>query len=481
MAASNASAGKSLSLKDLDPTSGRVLPDDILGRIFHYLDINALVQSIRVCKHWKSLVEDHLYEHLFHKRPAFFPVPHGNSRGNWKNLYHKYFLLHLNTDWKPDVKHSEPADNKGMYMPLPGVPDQPTPNPSPLPSDFEWFEYTQEEIMNCDLNNTSETDPLHALFLFLDQNTVEDEDGIFRLHHTKYQLRRLMLSSLPHPHVFLAVRVKQSRRLCGFISATPTVIRSYSKTFEAFTVQQLTVHKKLRGKKLARLIVRELVRRIQLKAPHIQQAVFALGVDMPFNCVSEARIWHRPLNARKLVDLQYLLASEQESQLPRKERTPELTLMTEADLESTWRLTCSYLERFPFAPTLTLSEFGNKYFPKEKEVYSYVMKQGDTVTDFVCFFVLRQRALSANEVVTSAFVEFCIGSNAAKRKLLLEDVLIVAKQDGLDQVQCIDIMDHSEFLEQLGFHQGSGRMVYYLHNWVVGGKLDRKSWANTLL
>jgi glycylpeptide N-tetradecanoyltransferase len=433
-------------------------------------------------------------------------LPQNNTRGNWKNLYHKYFLIHLNTDWKPEVKHAEPADNKGLYMPLPGVPDQPTPQSSPLPGDFEWFEYTQDEIMNCDLENTSETDPLHALYLFLDQNTVEDEDGIFRLHHTKYQLRRLMLSSLPHPHVFLAVRVKQSRRLCGFISATPTVIRSYSKTFEAFTVQQLTVHKKLRGKKLARLvriflylyfsifktfntrffplvwqIVRELARRIQLKAPHIQQAVFALGVDMPFNCVSEARIWHRPLNARKLVDLQYLLASDQESQLARKERTPELTLMTEADLESAWRLTCSYLERFPFAPTLTLSEFGNKYFPKEKEVYSYVMKSGDTVTDFVCFFVLRQRALSANDVVTSAFVEFCIGGGAARRKLLLEDVLIVAKQEGLDQVQCIDIMDHSEFLETLGFHQGSGRMVYYLHNWIVGGKLDRKSWANTLL
>jgi hypothetical protein len=53
MATSSGSAGKSISLKDLDPTSGRVLPDDILGRIFHYLDINALVQSIRVCKHWK--------------------------------------------------------------------------------------------------------------------------------------------------------------------------------------------------------------------------------------------------------------------------------------------------------------------------------------------------------------------------------------------------------------------------------------------
>lgn len=210
---------------------------------------------------------------------------------------------------------------------------------------------------------------------------------------------------------------------------------------------------------------------------------------MPFNCVSDARIWHRPLDAAKLIKLQYLLATEQESQLPRKEQTKELVPMGEADLESAWRLTCSYLERFPFAPTLTLSEFGNKYFPKSKEVYSFVLKNDQgKITDFVTFFVLRQRALDANEVVTSGFVEFCITALAgdetaiaARRRLLIEDVLIVAKNEKLDQVQCIDIMDNGDFLAPLGFHQGSGRMVYYLHNWIVGGKLDRKSWANTLL
>lgn len=215
----------------------------------------------------------------------------------------------------------------------------------------------------------------------------------------------------------------------------------------------------------------------------MQQAVFALGVDMPFNRVAEARIWHRPLNATKLINLQYLLASDQEAQLPRSAKTPNLELMSAETLESAWRLTCKYLERFPFAPTLTLSEFAHKYFPKDKEVYSFVMKNASgEVTDFVTFFVLRQRALAAgpNEVVTSAFVEFCIGSDSKTRHILMEDVLIVAKAEGLDQAQCIDIMDHTDFLQPLGFHLGSGRMVYYVHNWIVG-PLERSQWANTLL
>lgn len=139
-------------------------------------------------------------------------------------------------------------------MQLPGIPDQPPAVPAALPAEFEWFEISASDMMNANLETTKEDDPFSQLFTFLDQNTVEDEDGIFRVHHSKYQLRRLLLSSLPHPHVFLGVRVKASRRLCGFIAATPTVIRSYSKTFEAFTIQQLTVHKKLRGKKLARLV-----------------------------------------------------------------------------------------------------------------------------------------------------------------------------------------------------------------------------------
>jgi len=71
------------------------------------------------------------------------------------------------------------------------------------------------------------------------------------------------------------------RRISLFLSIKCRVV-------EVFSVQLLCIHKKLRGKKLAKVLLRELVRRIQLHST-IKQAVFALGVQMPFNLTTEAK------------------------------------------------------------------------------------------------------------------------------------------------------------------------------------------------
>jgi hypothetical protein len=73
-----------------------------------------------------------------------------------------------------------------------------------------------------------------------------------------------------------------------------------------YTVQLLCVHKKLRDKKLAKVLVRELVRRIQIEAPQVRCAMFGLGVQMPFNLISEAHIFHRSINALKLIETNYI-------------------------------------------------------------------------------------------------------------------------------------------------------------------------------
>jgi hypothetical protein len=43
----------------------------------------------------------------------------------------------------------------------------------------------------------------------------------------------------------------------------------------------LGVHQKLRGKKLAKVIVKELVRRLSLNSKLVQQGLFVLGVNKP--------------------------------------------------------------------------------------------------------------------------------------------------------------------------------------------------------
>lgn len=69
----------------------------------------------------------------------------------------------------------------------------------------------------------------------------------------------------------------------------------------------LCVHKKLRSKRMAPVLIREITRRVNLEG--IFQATYTAGVLLP-KPIAACRYWHRSLNPKKLVDIQF-------SQMPR--------------------------------------------------------------------------------------------------------------------------------------------------------------------
>ncbi len=64
----------------------------------------------------------------------------------------------------------------------------------------------------------------------------------------------------------------------------------------------LCVHKKLRSKRLAPVLIKEVTRRVNLRG--IFQAVYTAGVMLP-KPVSACRYFHRSLNPRKLLDIKF--------------------------------------------------------------------------------------------------------------------------------------------------------------------------------
>jgi hypothetical protein len=75
------------------------------------------------------------------------------------------------------------------------------------------------------------------------------------------------------------VRATKTNKLVGFISAIPASIRIYNKTHELVEINFLCVHKKLRSKRLAPVLIREITRRVNCKG--IFQAVYTAGVVLP--------------------------------------------------------------------------------------------------------------------------------------------------------------------------------------------------------
>lgn len=64
----------------------------------------------------------------------------------------------------------------------------------------------------------------------------------------------------------------------------------------------LCVHKKLRSKRVAPVLIREITRRVNLMG--IFQAVYTAGVVLP-KPIATCRYWHRSLNPKKLIDIKF--------------------------------------------------------------------------------------------------------------------------------------------------------------------------------
>lgn len=161
--------------------------------------------------------------------------------------------------------------------------------PYALPDGFKW------ETLNIN-------DPLilTELYTLLNENYVEDDDAMFRFDYQPNFLKWALQPPGWLPEWHIGVRVVKSGLLVGFISAIPGQVRIYEKTEKIVEINFLCVHKKLRSKRVAPVLIREITRRVNLTG--IFQAVYTAGVVLP-KPISTCRYWHRSLNPKKLIQV----------------------------------------------------------------------------------------------------------------------------------------------------------------------------------
>lgn len=165
-------------------------------------------------------------------------------------------------------------------------------DPYALPTGFKW------ETLNIN-------DPLvlTELYTLLNENYVEDDDAMFRFDYQPNFLKWALQPPGWLPEWHIGVRVVKSGLLVGFISAIPGQVRIYEKTEKIVEINFLCVHKKLRSKRVAPVLIREVTRRVNLTG--IFQAVYTAGVVLP-KPIATCRYWHRSLNPKKLIQVSKL-------------------------------------------------------------------------------------------------------------------------------------------------------------------------------
>ncbi|KAJ1499782.1 glycylpeptide N-tetradecanoyltransferase, partial [Coelomomyces lativittatus] len=161
--------------------------------------------------------------------------------------------------------------------------------PFKLPESFEWVE--------VDVENDAELSELYEL---LANNYVEDEDAIFRFAYPKHLLKWALRPPGWKKGWHIGVRVKSSRKLVSFISGIPATILVKSKTLSIVEINFLCVLRKLRSKRLAPVLIKEITRRCHLEG--IFQAMYTAGKYLP-GAITSAAYWHRSINPEKLLDV----------------------------------------------------------------------------------------------------------------------------------------------------------------------------------
>ena len=153
------------------------------------------------------------------------------------------------------------------------------------------------------------------------------------------------------------------------------------------------MHKKLRSKRLAPILIKEVTRRVNKY--DIWQALHTGGVVLP-SPVSSCRYAHRPLNWSKLYDVEFtaLPANATKTQMIAKYTLPKtpisnIKLMEERHVDEAFELFNKYQQRFELRPNFDKEEFRHWILTREDVVYSYIIENDEgKVTDFVSFYSL---------------------------------------------------------------------------------------------
>lgn len=361
-------------------------------------------------------------------------------------------------------------------QPVPKITDSPVIEPGPvevkvveqisttpynLPKGFKW--------KTIDVRKDEE---LRTLVDLLSDNYVEDDDACFRFDYSPDCLRWALTP--PEYTQDWHLGVFTSDKLVAFISAVPASITVYETTLKVAEVNFLCVHKALRHKRLAPVLIKEITRRINRTG--IWQALYTAGVYLP-RPIGESQYWHRPLNIAKLVDVgfsvlppkQTMQIAERLTALPANHKLSGIRVTTTKDCDKIYELFQAEFEKNPKAlrPAFSKDDIAHWLMPKKDVLYSYVREVDGVITDFFSFYSLPSRVIKHNTRYQRIEVAYCyyVIANTVTREALLYEALIEAKNCGFDVFNALDLGGNAETFGNLRFGQGDGLLRYYLYNW----------------
>lgn len=332
--------------------------------------------------------------------------------------------------------------------------------PEELPEGYEW----------APIDMTSEADQTE-IYELLTNNYVEDDDCTFRFDYSRAFLSWALTPPGYVADWHVAIRRSSSRQLVGFITGIPADIRANGTAVKSVEINFLCVHKELRTKRIAPTLIKEVTRRVNLR--DIWQAAYTAGVLLP-QPVSTATYYHRSLNPKKLVEVGFsgkprnmtMAMLQRHYKLPDSPEIGGLRTMTAEDVPAACRLLNAHQEKFKLYQRFEEEEFKHYFLSRPGVVMSYVVESDGEVTDFFSFYSLPSSIFGhpTHTSLNAAYSYYTVANSVSKEKLVRQ-ALIVARVQGFDVFNMLELMDNGSVFQELKFARGDGNLHYYLYNY----------------
>ena len=317
--------------------------------------------------------------------------------------------------------------------------------PYPLPSGFVW------ESMDID-----DLSILEEVVTFVCPNST------YKL--SQYRVAWLLRRPGWRRDWMVGIRVASTKRLVGMICGVPSKIAIGEEIMKVILFRYIRVHKKYGGKRMEYMLVREVMRRAN-KHEFYQGIIFQPQTML--HCIVNTKSWQFTLTQRILIHHGYIAAERSHFKVPRFIKTPGLRKIRKDDLPKAFKFVNNYLSKYFIRPVFDDEDiFSYVFMSKPKTITTYVVADKTTgeITDMFSFM---HSWLIYDQETGDFYYEaamYYFFSTVTPQKQLLTDALVLAKNDGCDSFQAIDMPIDRSIFHEMNFFPGN-TMYMSLYNY----------------
>jgi glycylpeptide N-tetradecanoyltransferase len=320
---------------------------------------------------------------------------------------------------------------------------------------------------------------LKAVFDFLTENYIEDVDGPFRPHYSIEAIEWMLFSPDAIGKWHLIMVEKESKKIKGFIAATPTKINIKGKVVKSAIVNFLCIEKSLKSKRFAPVLMSELKRRINSRG--IAQAIYSSRKVTPTPML-QTSFFHRIIDVKTLLDTGFItLPAKMTLKTLEKMHTlhpisvPFFRVYRKKDKKAVADLLNAANSKFEISQVFDESS-AYMITPQKNVLQSFVVEENSKITDFMSYYILPAAVQAKDSKVKEIKIAYLYYYAATKVgfEAMLKQVLLCAQKDGCALFTATGTKGIEDSLMREQFNEGTDYTNFYLYNWKTASILPTK-------